>query len=127
MWASYVKMTEHMPDSSMRIVDRRPKFPAFLVTYSQTKLDIDFVYRKLLTWRFEITEVVVEKHMDGGEHIHAMLICEKGRKRKLSPDSLRFGGERPNVRGKGLKDIYAAKKHYGFGQESTRMGIYITG
>ena len=49
-----------MSEGSMRMIDKRPKFPAFLVTYSQTKMNVDYCYRQLLKLRFEITEVVLE-------------------------------------------------------------------
>lgn len=97
MWKLYKDMNNCMPGAYMRMDDKRPKFPAFLLTYSQTKLDIDTVYKFLLGFSFPITEVVIEKHKDVGVHIHAFLGCSKGRTRRLSPDSLIVGGERPNI------------------------------
>ena len=59
------------------MVDSRPKFPDFLLTYSQTKLSIDHVYQFLLSFGFPITEVVVERHVESGVNIHAVLGCGK--------------------------------------------------
>ena len=62
-----------MPNCSMLVVDKRPKFPAYLITYSSTSLTIDYCYRHLLGLRFPITEVVIKKRNDGGLDIHAFL------------------------------------------------------
>ena len=104
-------MVRRMPNSGMRMKDGRLKFPAFLLTFSQTKLLIDYAYRHLLKLQFEITEVVKEKHLDEGEHIHVMLICPMGQKRRLTPETATVGGERPNVRGKGKKDIMNGRRY----------------
>jgi len=111
MWEEYAEMSRRMPSCGMREVDKRPKFPAFLLTYSQTRLSVDCAFQELLKLRFYTTEVVLEKHFDGGEHIHALLICEKGRRRKLSPESCIIAGERPNIRGKGSKDVLTASMY----------------
>ena len=109
MFETSAAMVEPMPSGSMRKVDKRPKFPAYLLTYSQTKLSVDYAFRELLKLQFPRTEVVVERHMDGGLHIHALLIGNKVERRRLSPEKAIIGGERPNIRGKGSKDIWAAR------------------
>ncbi len=104
-------MVQRMPDCGMRMKDNRPKFPAFLLTYSQTQLSIDYTYRQLLKLQFEVAEIVKELHLDGGEHIHAVLICPQGQKRRLSVESCIVGGERPNIKGKGKKLVMSARRY----------------
>ena len=111
MWSEFLEMVGRTPNGSMSMKDNRPKFPAFLLTFSQTKLTIDYAYRQLLKLQFEITEIVKELHMDGGEHIHAILICSTGQTRRLSPATAAVGGERPNIRGKGKKDIMQGRRY----------------
>lgn len=111
MWKTYTEMVRRMPNGSMRAIDDRMKFPAYLLTYPQTKMTIDYAYRQLLRLGFAITEVVTEKHMDGGLHIHAMLISDHGKTRRLSPETATVGGERPNIRGKGKRAILCARRY----------------
>lgn len=49
--------------------------------------------------------------MDGGLHIHAMLISDHGKSRRLTPESATVGGERPNIRGKGKRAILDARRY----------------
>jgi len=100
-----------MPSGSRRVVDKRPKFPAYLITYSSTSLTIDYCYRQLLGLRFPITEVVIKKRNDGGLDIHAFLGYTQGRSRRLSPAVATVGGERPIVIGKGKRKIYDARMY----------------
>ena len=92
-----------MPNASVRDIDTRSKHLAYLLTYSQTKMEIDYVYQQLLKLQFPITEVVVSEHVDGGKHIKAILVSEKGKRRRLSSETAMIGGERPHVRGFGSK------------------------
>ena len=62
-----------MPSGSRRVVDKRPKFPAYLITYSSTSLTIDYCHRQLLRLQFPIMEVVMVKRPDGGLDIYAFL------------------------------------------------------
>jgi hypothetical protein len=93
-----------MPNCSTRVVDKRPKFPAYLVTYSSTSLTIDYCYRQLLGLRFPITEVIGKKRSDGGLDIHAFLGYTQGRSRRLSPAVATVGGERSIVINKEKKN-----------------------
>jgi len=74
-------------------------------------MTVDYCYRNLLKLRFDITEVVMERHMDGGFHIHAYLEMKNGRSKRLSPESGTVGGERPNLVGKGKKRIHDARMY----------------
>ena len=100
-----------MPNGSMRKVDKRRKFPAFLLTYSQTKMTVDYCYRQLLKLRFDITEVVMERHLGAGFHIHVFLSTQHKKPRRLSPEEATVGGERPNIVGKGVKKILDARMY----------------
>ena len=100
------EVMERMPNgTSMRTVDKRCKFPAFSLMYSQTSMTVDYCYRQLLKLRFDITEVVMERHMDGGFHLHAFLGMNHKGHRRLSPEEATIGGERPNVVGNGMRKI----------------------
>ena len=111
MWNVYSEMVQRMPNGSMRMKDNRPKYAAFMLTFSQTNLTIDYAYRQLLKLRFDITEVVKENHMDEGEHIHAVLVMDKGQKRRLSPEGALVGGERPNIKGKAKRAALVARRY----------------
>src|SRR5437762_3210570 len=96
---------EHMPDGSMRMIDKWPKFPGYLLTYSQTAMTIDYCYRNLLKLSFHIMEIVMERHLDRGFHLHTFLAMRNGRSKRLTPESVTIGGEKLNVVGKGKKKL----------------------
>jgi len=100
-----------MPSGSRRVVDKRPKFPAYLITYSSTSLTIDYCYRRLLGLRFPITAVGIIKRNDGGLDIHAFIGYTQGGSRTLSPAVATVGGEGHIVIGKAKRKIYDARMY----------------
>jgi hypothetical protein len=90
---------------SSRLIDKRPKFVAYFLTYSLTTMDLDYAYQQLLQLQFPITEAVMERHMDERRDIQAVVLCKKSNRIPLSPDRAIIGGEKPRIRGLGSKAV----------------------
>ena len=99
-----------MPDGGVRNIDNRRKFRAYLLTYSPTTIELDYAYDQLSKLQFPVAEVV-EKNVDGQRVINAVLIGERGQRRRLSPDTAMIRSQRPEVRGFGSKAVESNRRY----------------
>ena len=94
-----------MPNCSVRNIDNRRKF-----RYFPTTIELDYAYDQLLKLQFPVAEVV-EKNVDGERVVNAVLIGERGQRRRLSPDIAMIRSQSPEVRGFGSKAVDSNRRY----------------